>query len=174
MVPTLTPAESAALRSAAYQSQLRCGDSKIHLVREMRVLRQKHACKTHGERRAITSQIRSRRMACRSRPQFETRQLLKRRLNVGLGFVTGRKSSKNVSRTYLGSWNETQKSTPAQNVALHLLVAYDLAYTNTEIADYAVTDDEAVRAVASSRYISDASIRTETQDLVRRQVLTLS
>jgi hypothetical protein len=111
-------------------------------------------------------------MACRSRPQFETRQLLKRKLNVGLGFVTGRKSFKNVLRTYLDSWNESQKSAPAQNVALHLLVAYDLAYTNTEIADYAVTDDEAVRAVASSQYISDASIRIETQDLVRRQVLT--
>ena len=73
MVPTLTPAESAALRSTAYQSQLRCGNSKIHLVREMRALRQKRAGKTQRECRAITSQIRSRRMACRSRPQFETR-----------------------------------------------------------------------------------------------------
>jgi hypothetical protein len=97
---------------------------------------------------------------------------LKRTLNVGLGFVTGRKSFKNVLRTYLDRWSESQESGPTQNIALHLFVAYDLTYTNTEIGDYTVTDDDLVSAVASSRCISDSSIRTETQDLVRHQILT--
>jgi len=98
---------------------------------------------------------------------------LKRRVNVGLGFVTGRESFKRVLRTYIDNWNESsQRSGATQDVALHLFVAHDLAYTNTEAADYEVIDDEVIRSVASVHSISDSSTRIETQDLIRRQILT--
>jgi hypothetical protein len=94
-------------------------------------------------------------------------------VNVGLGFVTGRESFKRVLRTYIDNWNESsQRSGATQDVALHLFVAHDLAYTNTEAGDYEVTDDEVVRSVASVHSISDSSMRIEIQDLIRRQILT--
>src|SRR5450759_5908771 len=102
----------------------------------------------------------------------KARKPLKRKVNVGLGFVTGRKSFKSVLRTYVDSWNESRQSAPARDVALHLFVAYDLTYSNTEVADYTVTDDKVVRAVASAHYITGSSIRTEAQGLVKRKILT--
>jgi hypothetical protein len=96
---------------------------------------------------------------------------LKRRVNVGLGFMTGRSSFKSVLRTYVDSWNASQQTESAQNVALHLFVAYDLKYSNTKVADYAVTDEEVVRSVTAAHYITGSSIRTEAQGLVRRKVL---
>ena len=79
---------------------------------------------------------------------------------MGLGFVTGRESFKRVLRTYIDNWNESSRRSGAtQDVALHLFVAHDLAYTNTEAADYEVTDDEVVRSVASVHSISDSSMR---------------
>jgi len=86
--------------------------------------------------------------------------------------MTGRKSFKSVLRTYVDSWNESRQSAPARDVALHLFVAYDLTYSNTEVADYTVTDDKVVRAVASAHYITGSSIRTEAQGLVKRKILT--
>jgi hypothetical protein len=105
-------------------------------------------------------------------PLQKVRKSVKKKVNVGLGFMTGRRSFKSLLRTYVDGWNESQRLEPAPHVALHLFVAYDLMYTNTQVADYAVTDDEVVRTVTSAHYVTGPSMRTEAQGLVKRKILT--
>ena len=95
-----------------------------------------------------------------------------RTLQVGLGFATGRRSFQGVLRTYIDNWNESQESGPPKKVALHLLVAYDLSYNHTAAADYAITDAEVIRALASVKLISVSSMKREARDLVRRNILS--
>ena len=66
--------------------------------------------------------------------------------NVAIGFVTGRKNFKNVLRTYAFRWKDVI-SQSALNI--HLIVAYDLSYNNTQIEDYIVLQKK-VRDVFSS------------------------
>jgi len=89
-----------------------------------------------------------------------------------LGFATGRRSFQGVLRTYIDNWKESQESRPPKKVALHLLVAYDLAYNHTAAADYAITDVEVIRALASVKLISVSSMKHEARKLVRRKVLS--
>ena len=93
-------------------------------------------------------------------------------LQVGLGFATGRRSFQGVLRTYINDWGESLESGHHKNVALHLLVAYDLAYNHTAAADYAITDGEVIRALASVKLISVSSMKREARKLVRRKVLS--
>ncbi len=95
----------------------------------------------------------------------------KKKINVGIGFVTGRKNFKSVVKTYASNWNESNLIED-KNVALHLFVAYDLKYSNTKVGDYTITDEEILDTVASAHYISDTSIELEAQNLVKNKVLT--
>ena len=55
----------------------------------------------------------------------------KRQINVGIGFITGRKNFQRVLKTYVYNWRESGLTSEAQ-VTLNLLVAYDLKYSNTK------------------------------------------
>jgi len=96
----------------------------------------------------------------------------KKKINVGVGFVTGRKNFKNVVKTYVDNWNESG-FVDKKKYALHLFVAYDLKYKSTKISDYKITDEEILDRVDSAYYLGNSSITTEAQYLVEKKVINL-
>jgi len=99
-------------------------------------------------------------------------KIKKDKINVGVGFVTGRKNFKNVVKTYVDNWNESQNSISKKSV-LHLFVAYDLNYKKTKISDYKITDEEILDSVDSAYYLGNSSISNEAQQLVKKGILSL-
>jgi hypothetical protein len=96
----------------------------------------------------------------------------KKKINVGVGFVTGRKNFKNVVKTYVDNWNESGMVENSK-VAIHLFVAYDLKYSRTKVSDYKIIDEEILDIVDSAYYIGNASITNEAQYLVQKKVISL-
>jgi hypothetical protein len=96
----------------------------------------------------------------------------KKKINVGVGFVTGRKNFKDVVKTYIYNWNES-RLVEDNKIALHLFVAYDLKYTRTKVSDYKIIDEEILDIVDSAYYIGDSSILNEIQYLVEKKVISL-
>jgi len=99
-------------------------------------------------------------------------KITKKKINVGVGFVTGRKYFKNVVKTYVHNWNDSGIIDTGK-YALHLFVAYDLKYKATKVYDYKITDEEILDMVDSAHYFGNSSIRTEAQYLVEKKVLSL-
>lgn len=96
----------------------------------------------------------------------------KKKINVGVGFVTGRKNFKNVVKTYVDSWNDSGL-VDNKKYALHLFVAYDLKYKSTKVSDYKITDVEILDMVDSAYYLGNSSIVNEALSLVEKKVITL-
>jgi hypothetical protein len=96
----------------------------------------------------------------------------KKKINVGVGFVTGRKNFKNVVKTYVDNWNESGLI-DNKKIAIHLFVAYDLKYYSTKVSDYKITDDELLTLVDSAYYLGNSAIANEVQFLVEKDVITL-
>lgn len=96
----------------------------------------------------------------------------KTKINVGVGFVTGRKNFKNVVKTYVDNWNESGL-VQNRNIAIHLVVAYDLKYKGTKVSDYKITDEDILDSVDSAHYIGDYSVANEAQYLVDKKVISL-
>lgn len=95
-----------------------------------------------------------------------------KKINIGIGFVTGRKNFKNVVKSYLDNWNESALL-DRKKYALHLFVAYDLKYTGTDVSDYKIVEEEILGLVDSAHYIGNAAIADEARDLVARKVVTV-
>ncbi|MEG0830569.1 MAG: hypothetical protein RSD88_08345 [Anaerovoracaceae bacterium] len=95
-----------------------------------------------------------------------------KKLNVGIGFVTGRKSFKNVAKTYVNNWNESGVL-DNKKYALHLFVAYDLAYKSTKLYDYRISDEEIFNTVDSAHYIGPSSVETEVEYLIKNKIINL-
>lgn len=95
-----------------------------------------------------------------------------KKLNVGVGFVTGRKNFKRVAKTYLDNWNESALTT-VKEVSLNLFVAYDLKYKKTKISDYKISDEEILKKLDNAYYFDDSSIENEAQYLVEKNIITL-
>lgn len=93
-----------------------------------------------------------------------------KKINIGIGFVTGRKNFKNVVRSYLNSYNESAQL-DRKKYALHLFVAYDLKYTGTEVSDYKITEEEILGTVDSAHYLGNVSIANEVQELVSKKII---
>jgi hypothetical protein len=96
----------------------------------------------------------------------------KKKINVGVGFVTGRKKFKNVVKTYVDNWNESGL-VDNKKYALHLFVAYDLKYKSTKVSDYKITDEEILDMVDSAYYLGNSSITTEALYIVEKKVINL-
>ena len=96
----------------------------------------------------------------------------KKKINVGVGFVTGRRNFKNVVKTYVDNWSEPGLIDNKKN-ALHLFVAYDLKYKSTKASDYKITDEDILDMVDSAHHLGNSSIRTEAQDLVVKKVISV-
>jgi hypothetical protein len=92
----------------------------------------------------------------------------KKTVKVGIGFVTGRKSFKNVAQTYIEGWNTALN----KEISLNLFVSYDLKYSNTRASDYKISDEGLLDIVDSAHYLSSTSIDTEAQSLVVKGVIT--
>lgn len=99
-------------------------------------------------------------------------RISEKKINVGIGFVTGRKNFKNVVKTYIDNWNESGL-VDNKKYALHLFVAYDLKYKRTKVSDYKITDEEILDMVDSAYYLGNSSITNEAQYLVARKVISL-
>jgi hypothetical protein len=95
----------------------------------------------------------------------------KKKINVGIGFVTGRKNFKNVVKSYVDNWNESGL-VDKKKYALHLFVAYDLKYSSTKVSDYKITDEEILDMVDSAYYLGNSSIINESQYLVEKKVIS--
>lgn len=95
----------------------------------------------------------------------------KKKINVGVGFVTGRKNFKDVVKTYIYNWNESG-IVEGDKVALHLFVAYDLKYKKTKVSDYKNMDEEIIDLVDSAYYIGDSLILNEAQYLIEKKVIS--
>lgn len=90
-------------------------------------------------------------------------------MDIGIGFVTGRKNFKNVLRAYLNNWNEYSPLN-RESYVLHLFVAYDLDYSGTEVDDYTIVEEDILGAVDSVLYINSALIDSETKTLVEKKI----
>jgi hypothetical protein len=97
----------------------------------------------------------------------------KKKINVGVGFVTGRKNFKNVVKSYVDNWNESGL-VDKKKYALHLFVAYDLKYSSTKVSDYKITDEEILDMVDSAYYLGNSSIINESQSLIEKKVIDLN
>lgn len=58
-----------------------------------------------------------------------------RKIKVGIGFATGRRSFQKVLKTNILNWNESGLI-ELEDVSLNLFVAYDLKYSDTKPSDY--------------------------------------
>lgn len=94
-----------------------------------------------------------------------------KKINIGIGFVTGRKNFLSVVRTYLYDWNNSEEGN-SKKYALHLFVAYDLKFTNTELSDYQITDEEILAMVDSVHYLGPSAIANEAGSLVNKKVIS--
>lgn len=94
-----------------------------------------------------------------------------RKINVGIGFVTGRKNFKKVAKAYLSSYSMSE-DLDVKLYALHLFVAYDLKYKGTQVSDYQITDEEILDIVDSVHYLGPAAISAEADGLVKDKVIT--
>ncbi|MEO8720472.1 MAG: hypothetical protein ABI297_03090 [Ginsengibacter sp.] len=92
-------------------------------------------------------------------------------LDIGIGFVTGRKHFKNVLNSYINNWLEHGLFLN-KNIRLHLLVAYDLKYHKTELSDYRNIDPELSKMVHSIRYYGKSSIEEERKILEQKGIIS--
>lgn len=85
-------------------------------------------------------------------------------LNVGIGFVTGRKHFQKILKTYVNNWLEHGLIHDAK-VRLHLFVAYDLKYFNTEASDYKNIPPEVAEMIDSINFYGSKEVAREMQRL---------
>ncbi|KJR49572.1 hypothetical protein UF75_0126 [Desulfosporosinus sp. I2] len=96
-----------------------------------------------------------------------------KRINVGIGFATGRKSFQKVLRTYIHNWKESGLVENTR-ISLNLFVAYDLIYNKTEITDYTNIHPELVEQIESQNFIGNIAIKEEIDYLIRENVITIN
>jgi len=91
-------------------------------------------------------------------------------LDIGIGFVTGRRHFKKVLSTYINNWVE-YGLLHDKEIRLHLLVAYDLKYAKTEISDYRNIDPELSKMVHSIHFYGRSAIKKECAQLIHSGLL---
>ena len=92
------------------------------------------------------------------------------KINVGIGFVTGRKLFQKVLKTYINNWLEHGLIQNA-DIRLHLFITYDLKYKNTLISDYKNIPPELKKMVESINFFGEEDISKEISSLVENKVL---
>ena len=95
----------------------------------------------------------------------------KKKRKVGIGFITGRKSFRQVLTTYLNSWGN-MVLTAGDVVELNLFVAYDLEYNNTQRKDYTNINIELEEMLSSIHFIDRATLQEEALFLRKEGILT--
>lgn len=95
----------------------------------------------------------------------------KKKINVGIGFATGRKSFQKILKTYVYNWRESGL-TDINNISLNLLVAYDLKYSNTKAIDYTNVSKEVASLVDNMYFIGSNEMKKEIEYLITNNVIT--
>lgn len=93
-------------------------------------------------------------------------------INIGIGFVTGRKTFKNVFRTYMN--NFAQSGLQNEGIQLTLFIAYDLDYTKTRVSDYMIIDKEDMKHITKIHYLGKKEIASQVAIITEAGVLTYS
>ncbi|TEB07932.1 hypothetical protein Psch_01487 [Pelotomaculum schinkii] len=92
-------------------------------------------------------------------------------IQFGIGFATGRKSFQKVLKAYLYNWKEARQQ-EKENINLHLLVAYDLKYSNTKSTDYTNLNQDIVDMIEQSYFIDRKSLLKNIEDLMQDKVIS--
>ncbi|MBN2853325.1 MAG: hypothetical protein JXQ23_11380 [Clostridia bacterium] len=93
-----------------------------------------------------------------------------KKINVGIGFVTGRKNFKDVAKAYVKNWKQDSDEI-TKNISINLFVAYDLSYQKTLVSDYKNLDDEVLDIVDSAYYIGETVIANEADHLIAKKIV---
>jgi len=93
-----------------------------------------------------------------------------KKIQVGIGFATGRKSFQKVLKTYAYSWEEGGL-TEKQSVRLNPFVAYDLKYSNTKATDYTNVGKEVMGLIDDIYFIGKTAIEKEIDFLAGESVV---
>lgn len=96
-----------------------------------------------------------------------------RKINVGIGFATGRKNFQQVLKTNVYNWKESGL-TELDNINLNLFVAYDLEYSNTKVSDFTDIDSDVLGLLDNTCFISDEMVEAEIESLISEGVLDKS
>lgn len=92
-------------------------------------------------------------------------------INIAIGFVTGRKHFQSILTTYVNNWLE-HGLIKDKKIRLHLLVAYDLKYSKTEIKDYKNIAPEVAELIDSISFYGKNTVEEEKNKLVEQNILT--
>jgi len=92
-------------------------------------------------------------------------------INLGIGFVTGRKNFRKVLKTYVYRWKQTSAAI-RNKVKLHLFVVYDLEYNNTQIDDYVNIRPETLENLDSVFFISKSLVQNEIVMLAEQNIVS--
>ena len=90
--------------------------------------------------------------------------------NVGIGFVTGRRSFQKVLKTNIYNWRESGM-TREESVRLNLLVVYDLKYKNTKPTDYTNVNKNLADLIDDQYFIGSPMIQKEIEYLMQNGVI---
>jgi hypothetical protein len=98
------------------------------------------------------------------------KKAMKKTVNVGIGFATGRKNFRQVARTYAENWHECGLTDNGE-ISLNLFVAYDLKYKNTKPSDYKDLDKRIIDMLDYPYFIGDDVMKKEAATLVSNGVI---
>lgn len=93
-----------------------------------------------------------------------------KKINVGIGFATGRKSFQKILKTNVYNWEESGL-TEKENISLNLFVAYDLKYSNTKSTDYTNVSKDVLNLIDSSHFISSTALQEEIDYLINENII---
>lgn len=94
-----------------------------------------------------------------------------KKIKVGIGFITGRKSFQKVLRTNIYNWQESS-SADTQNVGLNLFVAYDLNYHKTKATDYTNIRPELAEQLDNIKFFGNDIIKKEAANLIQENIIS--
>ena len=93
-----------------------------------------------------------------------------KKIKVGIGFATGRKSFQKVLRSYIYNLLESGL-VENKKISLNLFVAYDLDYHKTKITDYTNIHPELVEQIDSCTFIGNNSRKEEIDYLISENII---
>jgi len=93
-----------------------------------------------------------------------------KKINVGIGFATGRKSFQKILKTNVYNWEESGL-TEKENISLNLFVAYDLKYSNTKSTEYTNVSKDVLNLIDSSHFIGSTALQEEIDYLINENII---
>lgn len=91
-------------------------------------------------------------------------------MNIGIAFITGRKSFKKTLNTYINNWLEGGLLAHSK-YRFHLYIVYDTTYQNASSTDFKNIPEELLNSIASVNYYGEPEIEKEIADLDKAGIL---